>query len=93
MPSPFSSVLFSALAFSAGVQAGLGPRRSTLTPPAPRSRQIKEQLEKTGYSGPEAAQIAAHSTRDRKQPLTAEEVLSAHRDMAASVGSRTSDRL
>jgi conjugative relaxase-like TrwC/TraI family protein len=53
---------------------------------SPRSRQIKEQLEKTGYSGPEAAQIAAHSTRDRKQPLTAEEVLSAHRDMAASFG-------
>jgi conjugative relaxase-like TrwC/TraI family protein len=53
---------------------------------SPRSRQIREQLEKTGYSGPEAAQIAAHSTRDRKQPLTAEEVLSAHRDMAASFG-------
>ena len=55
---------------------------------SPRSRQIKEQLEKTGYSGPEAAQIAAHSTRDRKQPLTAEEVLSAHRDMAASFGNQ-----
>jgi conjugative relaxase-like TrwC/TraI family protein len=53
---------------------------------SPRSRQIKEQLEKTGYSGPEAAQIAAHSTRGRKQPLTAEEVLSAHRDMATSFG-------
>jgi conjugative relaxase-like TrwC/TraI family protein len=53
---------------------------------SPRSRQIKEQLEKTGYSGPEAAQIAAHFTRDRKQPLTAEEVLSAHREMAASFG-------
>jgi hypothetical protein len=53
---------------------------------SPRSRQIREQLEKTGYSSPEAAQIAAHSTRDRKQPLTAEEVLSAHRDMAASFG-------
>jgi conjugative relaxase domain, TrwC/TraI family len=53
---------------------------------SPRSRQIREQLEKTGYSGPEAAQIAAHSTRDRKQPLTAEEVLSGHREMAASFG-------
>ena len=46
---------------------------------SPRSRQIREQLEKTGYSGPEAAQIAAHSTRDRKQTLTAEEVLAAHK--------------
>ena len=53
---------------------------------SPRSKQIKEQLEKTGYSGPEAAQIAAHSTRDRKQPLTAQQVLAAHREMAASFG-------
>jgi conjugative relaxase-like TrwC/TraI family protein len=53
---------------------------------SPRSRQIREQLEKTGYSGPEAAQIAAHSTRDRKQPLTAQQVLAAHREMAASFG-------
>ena len=51
---------------------------------SPRSRQIREQLEKTGYSGPAAAQIAAHTTRDKKQPLTAEEVLAAHREMAAS---------
>jgi conjugative relaxase-like TrwC/TraI family protein len=53
---------------------------------SPRSRQIRDQLEKTGYSGPEAAQIAAHSTRDRKQVLTAEEVLAAHKEMAASFG-------
>ncbi len=55
---------------------------------SPRSRQIREQLEKTGYSGPEAAQIAAHSTRDRKQPLTVEEVLAAHREMAARFGNQ-----
>lgn len=55
---------------------------------SPRSRQIREQLEKTGYSGPEAAQIAAHSTRDRKQVLTAEEVLAAHKEMAASFGNQ-----
>src|SRR6202522_1953202 len=55
---------------------------------SPRSRQIKEQLEKSGYSGPEAAQIAAHSTRDRKQTLTAEEVLAAHKEMAASFGNQ-----
>ncbi|MDP9050444.1 MAG: relaxase domain-containing protein [Acidobacteriota bacterium] len=55
---------------------------------SPRSRQIREQLEKTGYSGPEAAQIAAHSTRDRKQTLTAEEVISAHKEMAASFGNQ-----
>jgi len=55
---------------------------------SPRSRQIREHLEKTGYSGPEAAQIAAHSTRDNKQPLTAEEVLAGHKEMAASFGSQ-----
>ena len=55
---------------------------------SPRSRQIREQLEKTGYSGPEAAQIAAHSTRDRKQVLTAEEVLAAHKEMAVSFGNQ-----
>jgi conjugative relaxase-like TrwC/TraI family protein len=55
---------------------------------SPRSRQIREQLEKTGYSGPEAAQIAAHTTRDKKQSLTAEQVLAAHREMAASFGSQ-----
>jgi conjugative relaxase-like TrwC/TraI family protein len=55
---------------------------------SPRSRQIKEQLEKTGYSGPEASQIAAHSTRDRKQALTAEEVLAAHKEMAATFGNQ-----
>jgi conjugative relaxase-like TrwC/TraI family protein len=55
---------------------------------SPRSKQIKEQLEKTGYTGPEAAQIAAHSTRDRKQALTAAQVLAAHRGMAASFGNQ-----
>lgn len=34
-----------------------------------RSKQIQEQLAKTGYSGPEAAQIAAHATRDSKHPF------------------------
>ena len=55
---------------------------------SPRSKQIKEQLEKTGYKGPEAAQMAAHSTRDRKQALTADEVLAAHKEMAARFGNQ-----
>ena len=53
---------------------------------SPRSQQIREYLEKTGYQGPEAAQIAAHSTRDGKQILTPEQVLNAHRVMAADFG-------
>jgi conjugative relaxase-like TrwC/TraI family protein len=55
---------------------------------SPRSRQIREQLEKTGHAGAEAAEIAAHSTRDRKQNLTAEQVLDAHKKMAAEFGNQ-----
>jgi conjugative relaxase-like TrwC/TraI family protein len=55
---------------------------------SPRSRQIREQLEKTGRAGAEAAEIAAHSTRDRKQNLTAEQVLDAHRKMAGEFGNQ-----
>jgi len=53
-----------------------------------RSQQIQEQLAKTGHSGPEAAQIAAHATRDSKQILPPEEVLKAHREMAAEFGNQ-----
>ncbi|MBB5346182.1 conjugative relaxase-like TrwC/TraI family protein [Edaphobacter lichenicola] len=65
-----------------------GYSREYLDASSPRSQQIKDQLEKTGHSGPEAAQIAAHSTRDRKQTLTPEEVLTAHKDRAADFGNQ-----
>jgi conjugative relaxase-like TrwC/TraI family protein len=55
---------------------------------SPRSQQIKEHLEKSGYSGAEAAQIAAHATRDGKQILSPGEVLTAHREMAAAFGNQ-----
>ena len=55
---------------------------------SPRSQQIKEQMERAGFQGPEAAQIAAHSTRDRKQTLKPEEVLAAHKEMAAEYGNQ-----
>jgi conjugative relaxase-like TrwC/TraI family protein len=55
---------------------------------SPRSKQIREQLEKTGRAGAEAAEIAAQSTRDRKQNLTAEQVLDAHRKMAVEFGNQ-----
>jgi conjugative relaxase-like TrwC/TraI family protein len=53
---------------------------------SPRSQQIREYLEKTGFAGPEAAQIAAHSTRDKKEIHTPSEVLAAHRQLAAEFG-------
>ena len=55
---------------------------------SPRSQQIREHLEKSGYQGPEAAQIAAHSTRDRKEIHSPAEVLAAHRQIAADFGNQ-----
>jgi conjugative relaxase-like TrwC/TraI family protein len=53
---------------------------------SPRSQQIREYLERTGRSGKEAAEIAAHSTRDRKQVHSLREVMAAHRKLAADFG-------
>ena len=53
-----------------------------------RSQQIKEAMEKYGYSGPKAAQIAAHSTREKKQTLTPTQVLAAHKEVAAAHGNQ-----
>jgi len=53
---------------------------------SPRSQQIREYLEKTGHSSKESAEIAAHSTRDRKEILSPREVLAAHRRLAADFG-------
>ena len=55
---------------------------------SPRSQQIREYLEKSGFAGPEAAQIAAHSTRDKKEIHTPPEVLAAHRQLAAEFGNQ-----
>jgi conjugative relaxase-like TrwC/TraI family protein len=55
---------------------------------SPRSQQIREHLEKIGHQGPEAAQIAAHSTRDRKEIHSPAEVLAAHRQIAAEFGNQ-----
>jgi AAA domain/TrwC relaxase len=53
---------------------------------SPRSQQIHEYLERTGRSGKEAAEIAAHSTRDRKEIHSPREVMAAHRKLAAHFG-------
>ena len=53
---------------------------------SPRSQQIREYLERTGRSGKEAAEIAAHSTRDRKEMHSPGEVMAAHRRLAADFG-------
>jgi conjugative relaxase-like TrwC/TraI family protein len=53
---------------------------------SPRSQQIREYLERTGRTGREAAEIAAHSTRDRKEIHSPGEVMAAHRKLAAEFG-------
>jgi conjugative relaxase-like TrwC/TraI family protein len=53
---------------------------------SPRSQQIREYLERTGRSGKEAAEIAAHSTRDRKGIHSPKDVMAAHQKLAADFG-------
>ncbi len=55
---------------------------------SPQRQQIKDHLAQQGVSGAEAAQIAAHRTRDRKLALTKEETLARHRDMAEAFGNQ-----
>ncbi len=55
---------------------------------SPRRQQIVEAVARSGFSGPEAAQIAAHSTRDGKQILSPAEVVAAHRQIAAEYGNQ-----
>jgi conjugative relaxase-like TrwC/TraI family protein len=53
---------------------------------SPRSQQIREYLKRTGRSGKKAAEIAAFSTRDRKEIRSPREVMAAHRKLAADFG-------
>jgi conjugative relaxase-like TrwC/TraI family protein len=65
-----------------------GYSREYLEASSPRGQQIREYMEKNGYEGHEAAQIAAHSTRDNKQILSQQEVLSAHQRLADRYGNQ-----
>jgi conjugative relaxase-like TrwC/TraI family protein len=55
---------------------------------SPRRQQIVEAVARSGFSGPGAAQIAAHSTRDGKQILSPAEVMAAHRQIAVEFGNQ-----
>jgi conjugative relaxase-like TrwC/TraI family protein len=55
---------------------------------SPRRQQIVEAVARSGFSGPEAAQIAAHNTRDGKQILSPAEVVAAHRQIAVEYGNQ-----
>lgn len=53
-----------------------------------RSQQIRERMEQSGFRGHEAAEIAAHSTRDKKLIQSPAEVLAAHRQLAVEYGNQ-----
>src|SRR5450631_2194041 len=55
---------------------------------SPRSQQIRAYLERTGRIGKEAAEIAAHSTRDKKEIHSLRDVMAAHRALAAEYGNQ-----
>jgi len=55
---------------------------------SPRRQQIEEALSRSGFAGPEAAQIAAHNTRDKKVILSPDEILAAHKQIADEFGNQ-----
>jgi conjugative relaxase-like TrwC/TraI family protein len=55
---------------------------------SPRRQQIEEALARTGFAGPEAAQIAAHNTRDKKVILSPDQILAAHKHIADKFGNQ-----
>jgi conjugative relaxase-like TrwC/TraI family protein len=55
---------------------------------SPRSQQIKEHMAEQGVTGAEAAQIAAHQTRDAKLALSPEATLARHREVAEAFGNQ-----
>ncbi|MGH9731662.1 MAG: AAA family ATPase, partial [Candidatus Acidiferrales bacterium] len=55
---------------------------------SPRRKQIEEHLAKENQRGADAAQIAAHKTRQPKLALSREEVLERHQNMAQALGNQ-----
>jgi conjugative relaxase-like TrwC/TraI family protein len=63
-----------------------GYTREYLEASSPRRQQIEAHLKEQGLRGAGPAQIAAHRTREAKQKLPAEEMLSHHHEIAARFG-------
>lgn len=63
-----------------------GYSQNYLNASSPRSQQIREHLQKKGFNGAEAAQIAAHRTRDSKLEVSHEEMQRRHQEMAEQYG-------
>jgi conjugative relaxase-like TrwC/TraI family protein len=71
-----------------GVPEIKGYTQEYLDASSPRSQQIRDHLDGTGRNGKEAAEIAAHSTRDHKEIHPLGEVMAAHRKLAAEYGNQ-----
>lgn len=65
-----------------------GYTKEYLEASSPRRQQIEEHLEKNGVSSPKAAEIAAHSTRDKKITMSHDEILAAHNTLASQFGNQ-----
>jgi conjugative relaxase-like TrwC/TraI family protein len=65
-----------------------GYTQAYLDASSPRRQQIEEALSRSGFAGPEAAQIAAHNTRDKKVILSPDQILAAHRQIADEFGNQ-----
>lgn len=65
-----------------------GYTREYLDSSSPRRQQIEEALSRSGFTGPEAAQIAAHNTRDKKVILSPDQILATHRQIADEFGNQ-----
>jgi conjugative relaxase-like TrwC/TraI family protein len=63
-----------------------GYSREYLEASSPRRQQIEAHMAAEGRTGAGAAQLAAHQTRDQKQPLSHEEVRERHQAMARAHG-------
>ena len=65
-----------------------GYSREYLEASSPRRQQIEAQMAAEGRTGAGAAQIAAHQTRDAKQPLSHDQVRERHQEMARVYGNQ-----
>src|SRR5947207_2430433 len=66
----------------------IGYSQEYLAASSPRRRQIEEHLEKEKQRGADAAQIAAHKTRQSKLNLSHDEVQQRHREIAEAFGNQ-----
>src|SRR6266481_666529 len=64
----------------------IGYSEQYLAASSPRRRQIEEHLAKENQRGADAAQIAAHKTREAKLNLSHEELQQRHREIAEAFG-------